>query len=161
MTEFQTTLINDKETLWEIIKIYHPGIPEYTQYKKKLVSVKDVILKVRPHYSWVNIEFNVKEYGYISFTINNMDSDHSIWGNKHTLANFEQYIKQKKLTFRVWRFYDDCQFVNSDPLAKEKTYKEKLDGIREIEIIQLLKNKGYKIATAQEWFNNYYYHMEL
>ena len=71
-TQFQKRLIDDKETLWAIVKIYHPELPDtWETIKSGTMSVKDNKLSAYQKYDWVCIDFRVKDYGLISIGIQN------------------------------------------------------------------------------------------
>lgn len=149
-TEFQKRLLADTDTLWQIVKLMHPDIPE-TQVanKAKVLSVKNDKLKARLHYDWVCIDFHVRGWGDVSIGVDN-SRNHKLYGPHITKQQMADSLKDGSTSMNVWRFVNDKKH---DPNAILESKPEepciKL-------AVELLYTKNYKLQSADEMYEIYY-----
>jgi hypothetical protein len=131
-TVFQSTIT--KEHLIQICQILHPELTQ-SQLDQLRFSTK---------YTWVTVEFSAKNYGYISFAIDN-HSGSGLYGGGVTKDRIKESLRKKDIKFRIWRFSNDILF----------TVNQKKD-----ETLYLLARKyierNYQLPTVDEFYNNYY-----
>ena len=147
MTNFQRTLPQDKETCWQIVKLFHPELED--AYKHKMIARKG-------NYHWVTIEFRVKGYGQISIGIDN-NHNTTLFGNRVTKGMMQSAIKNGDVSFRCWRFS-----LDRDSIEFKDDYDDYIMKIdQEEEILKplyqaLLKKAGYKLMPVSTWYDLYY-----
>ena len=149
-TKFQQTLPGDKETLWKIVKLFHPDIPdEFVNRKSIRRSIKDEFMTAYPgNYDWVSIRFKVPGYGDISLGINNAHQvRNKFWGPDWTLQEFKIGFQEGEFDFRIWRFVDDTLYINSLDLSKDELHDQ---------YVEILKSAGYELQSPQEFYHNYF-----
>lgn len=95
LTVFQKAVT--KEHCIAICKMLHFTLKD-EQLEKLTFSYK---------YTWVEVQFRVKDYGFISFGIDNHDSGIHLFGDRITKQDITDAIKRKAIWFKVWRFSDD------------------------------------------------------
>ena len=136
-TNFQAKIVEDKDTLWAIVKLFHPNIPS---------TVKDDLRAYAGNYHWVSIEFMAKEYGKVALCINNCKDSTPLWGDSVTKKDMQKAIKSGNVQFYIWRMWNDKLKKNND------------DNERLLTIIytDILNRAGYQIQTVDEWFRLYY-----
>lgn len=139
MTEFQKRLSQDKETLWKIVKVFHPEIPD---------TAKERIKEGGLLYDWVTISMRIKGYGYISLGIDNCYQT-KLYGPYITKEKMQKALIDGTVTFRIWRFADD---VKSRPYSVTNSLHEP----EMEEGIKILKEAGYKLQSASEMYKIYY-----
>ena len=144
LTKFQEQLLSDPDTLWDIVKIMHPGIPDtVTNNKGENLDVKEVRMKAKALYNWVVIEFRVKGYGMICIIIDNSYSLDFLHGPNITKERMQEVLDKGRVEFRVSRSVLDKDHYPYNPF-------ETFDAV-----ISLLKEK-YSVINADEWYSYYY-----
>lgn len=143
MTKFQAKLISDKDTLWNIVKLFHPELPDEVPNNAGMISVKDVRLCAYTNYDWVCIEFRARGYGLISIGVENCnDVNFKHLGMGHKLEDFQRTLDEGGVAFRAWRFAMDCKSDDGNPDVAEYT--------------KILTDAGYELQSAKEWYDYYY-----
>lgn len=142
-TEFQRKLVKDKETLWTIVKIFHPDIPETFETKNGPLSVKDNKLCAYLKYDWVCIEFRIKSFGVVSLGIDNCHQ-WELFGPKITKNMMQKALNDGTCKFHVWRF-------TRDEMSAAGQSKE-----LEAAAIDILKKAGYSLQSVSEMYKIYY-----
>lgn len=144
---FQRRLVEDKDTLWKIVKAMHPYIPDtFTNNKDKVCSMKDERLKAYMKYDWVNIEFRAKGYGMVSIGITNCEDTTNgcgLMGGDVTRQDMRDALESGNVKFRVWRFVDD-HHSKREHFAQELSCKE------------IFEAANYTQPTVAEWYKFYY-----
>jgi hypothetical protein len=159
LTLFQKTLPNDLDTCWEIVKIFHPNIPEFTTNNKgQKISVRDHLLKAYGgNYDRVSIEFRVRGYGYIHICINNCHDTSFMFGPSVTKERMQNALDNNKVQFRAWRIVTDETYKKCfENLRYDSTIRKHIEQLEYNLYSQLLTEKGYKLQSVNEWYNNYY-----
>lgn len=141
-THFQQTLPKDIETLWLIVKMYHPNIPDEAKEK----------LNTYLHYDWVCINCKVRGYGYINIGIDNA-CNYTLWGPNISKQDMIKAIENGEVTFRTWRFSMDKLFNRNIPRPKE--YEEKQEVLSQASA-SILKAAGYRLQSPSEMYVIYY-----
>lgn len=145
-SKFQQQLPKDIDTLWEIVKIWHPEIPDTWETKRSgIMSVKENKLNPYCKYSWVCIDFRLAGYGQVSIGIDN-GNNYSLYGPRTTKDDIRQAMAKGLITIRTWRF-------SLDKLSREDESQDEVNNQRTTE---LLKQKGYTIQSVDEFFDDYY-----
>lgn len=149
-TKFQSRLLSDKDAIWDIIKLFHPDIPNTVSSFKgdKIFNVRDKI-EVYVKYQWVCISFRIREYGVIDIGITN-SNNHTLYGGGITKDDMKDALDNGDVKFRAWRFSLDKIYRENEELAR-KTEKS-LDYMAG----RLLSLHGYKLVEVDEWFDYYY-----
>lgn len=152
-TEFQRKLIKDIDTLWEIVKIFHPDLPDSAISRKgNNYSWKDK-MRVYEHYDWVCIEINkIPNYGSVNISISN-SQNYKLYGPKVTKAEMKTALEDGTITMDIWRFagddgYKDRTLNTIDERALDLGKKERG--------IELLKSRGYTLQSVDEFYKIYY-----
>lgn len=145
MTLFQTILQEDNDTLWEIVKIFHPNAPDNHKHRM-VVSVK---------YDWITVKLSYYATSnaiQVSLGIHNAQAFHISGGNK-PIKVFEDALTNNEVSFRIWRFTDDT-------LYKEYTDEPFGEGPGDQdcckEAVELLQSRGYDLQTAFEMYTIYH-----
>lgn len=142
-TVFQQNI--KKEDLIAVTKMLHPDLS---------VSIIEQRIKYYSKYSWVVVEFHVKDYGNINFAINNHEQrTHTMFGSSTTKERVSRAIESGEIHFRIWRMSIDK--LND----KDATSKEIIDRLpREQPVLDAQKyiSNRYQLPTAEEFYNNYY-----
>jgi hypothetical protein len=143
MTKFQAKLLSDRGTLWDIVKLFHPTMPDEVENFKgtKIVNIKEERLAAYSKYQWVVIEFRVRTYGLISIGITNVRNS-TCYGSGITKQHMSDDIANGNVKFDAWRFSLDKLF---------NSVRDKSEQASEI-----LISKGYKLIEVDEWYNYYY-----
>lgn len=149
-TKFQEKLLQDKECLWDLVKLFHPNIPDTVKNNKgKELSVKDVRMSAHPHYTWVSIDFRVKGYGSISFAVDNKINS-TLWGDRVTKEHMKNAIDKGEVTMGGWRICLDEIYKRDSKLSdKNRAGLSYLAG-------RILALHGYSIIELNEWYEEYY-----
>ena len=92
----------DITVLKSICKELHPTLTD-EQLEKLKYSYK---------YSWVIVYFFVKNYGVVSFGINNHCTKEVVWGP--ISMTYARKLAHKGFITKVWRFIDDLFFNNEN-----------------------------------------------
>jgi hypothetical protein len=145
MTKFQQTLSKDTETLWKIVKLYHPDMPNICRTNSGHADVKTQRMKTNLNYTWVCIDFRVRDYGSISISIQN--SRHMMWGQIS-----KQYMESQMHTvkFDSWRVCLD-EVYKRTPKASDDSRE-----LLSLKTAEILKEAGYKIIELDELYEYYY-----
>jgi hypothetical protein len=148
-TIFQSKLIEDKECLWDLVKLFHPNIPNTVESNKGIMlSVKDKVI-ASSKYTWVNISFKVRGYGLIDFAVDNK-TNHTLMGNRVTKKDMQEAINNEQVTISGWRTCLDKVYVEDPNLSDENR-----DGLSFL-VSRTLALHGYSIITIPEWYESYY-----
>jgi hypothetical protein len=147
LTHFQKSLVNDRDTLWGIVKLFHPDIPEESPTNKGLVSTKDRKLSANVKYDWVVIVFRVRGWGIVSIGINNCHQ-YKLFGPKITKEDMSKALKDGTCTLRTWRFCMDKKSSSTKIGAEEEECCK--------QAVELLKSRGYKLQSVEEMYEIYY-----
>lgn len=151
MSEFQIKLMRDPETLAEIIRIAHPGIPEEwmsSTGKTKFTligNLKEPEGRVTPKYDWVCIYMRIKGR-LVSLGIENCV--HPFWGEGITGEMYEDALKNGLVHFKVWRFVDDRLFKKILPYQKTDLGNYDWD--------KFFLSRGYAYKSTEEFLSYYY-----
>ena len=70
-------------------------------------------LKWHYKYNWVIVQFSVKDYGFISFGIDNHKTKKLVFG-EISLDYAKQLSKDKEFVTEIWRFVNDKLFGNDN-----------------------------------------------
>ena len=149
-TQFQLSLCKDRDTLYDIIKIYHPYIEQYDIDKIKS------FLNIELRYDWVTVKLNYKnKIGElkISLGIENGNVQPIICSGNKPMYVFQDAIDNNQVSFRVWRFVDDILY------NRESVFDEDIAQVnRELsnQAASLLKSRGYTVQSAKEMFKIYH-----
>lgn len=149
-TQFQLSLCNDIDTLYDIVKIYHPYIELYDIDKIKS------FLKVDLRYDWVMVRLNYKnKIGElkISLGIENGNVQPIICSGNKPMRVFEEALANNQVSFRVWRFADDILY-NRESVFDEDVAQVNRDLSNQA--AELLKSRGYSVQSAKEMFTIYH-----
>lgn len=153
-TVFQKKLIEDKNTCWDIVKLYHPDIPDFTTTDKgDKIDVKALRMCISLKYDWVIIDFKVKDYGCISIGIHNA-KNYNLFGMGITKKMMQRDLDNGTTQFSVWRFVKD-KFYQPSISIETTAYTLKEQELAE-KAINLLKSKGYKLQSVEEFYKIYY-----
>lgn len=147
-TKFQSDLVKDKDTLWDIVKIFHPDIPEEvtTRAGHKRIVKNHMKASAHPHYSWVEIEFRVLGYGYVHICLDNKTNT-SLCGSGVMKSDMQEALDLGKVSITAWRIVNDKGYKNEYP---------RIVGKEELETVALLLSRGYSLISADEWYYYYY-----
>jgi len=154
-TEFQRKLIKDIDTLWVIVKLFHPSIIESFEYKKdKQIFTKQTkdTINAYWHYDWVCIDLKVPGYGNVRIGINN-SAQYKLYGPRVTKEEMKTALEDGTIFFDVWRFAGDTGGVKND---KDPLADRKYDEPAKIAAVELLKSKGYTLQSVDEFYKIYY-----
>ena len=150
MTQFQKRLLADTETLWAIVKLLHPDIPDtFIGKKDKVIDVKKDRLAAHLRYDWVCIEFRVRGFGQISIGISNA-KNYKLMGPNVTKAQMTTALLDGTITMKVWRFTLD-KWYDQDAIVLSKPEEPIL-----AQAAQLLYNQGYTLQSPDEMYGIYY-----
>lgn len=155
---FQYNLIRDNETLWKIVKLFHPDIPETYVTKKGEVKFTKELIKASAQYMWVTIRFSVKEYGCIDLGITNCKNS-TLWGQGVEKIHMKKAIKSGDVKFNVWRFILDKLYKKDEDLTFDKTSHEFINTesyLKRESYVNILTDAGYKLTDVDVWFEYYY-----
>jgi hypothetical protein len=144
VTQFQKTLPKDIDTLWDIVKVYHPDIPEEAKGK----------VSTSLNYDWVCIEFRVKGYGYVAIGVDNC-CQYALWGDRVSKADMIKALQDGTVTFRTWRFSTDKLFEKDIAKSLSPEHKQ-LENELSDKSIEILKSAGYKLQSPEEMYHIYY-----
>lgn len=150
-TRFQSKLSSDKDALWDIVKLFHPDIPDTVTNVKgtKTYSVKDDKMETYLKYQWVCISFKVRGYGLIDIGINNTEN-HNLYGSGVTKKDMKEALKNGNVSFAAWRFCIDSIYSKNKELSdKNRDSFSYMAG-------RLLSLHGYKLIEVEEWYEYYY-----
>jgi len=149
-TEFQRKLIKDLDTLWEIVKIYHPTLPDLAISRKGNEYSWKEKMRAYWHYDWVCIEIiKIPDYGSVHIGINN-SQNYTLYGPRVTKAEMKTAIEDGSITMDVWRFAGDAGN------RKDTLDQRKLDAPQKEKAVELLYSKGYTLQSVDEFFKIYY-----
>jgi hypothetical protein len=149
-TQFQLTLGNDRDTLYDIVKIFHPYIEVYDIGKIKS------LLSIELRYDWVTVKLRYKnKLGElnISIGIENGNVQPMIYGGNKPMSVFEDALDNNQVLFRAWRFVDDILY------NRESVFDENIAQVnRDLsnQVAELLKSRGYTVQSAKELFTIYH-----
>lgn len=144
MTKFQQRLLKDRQTLWDIVKLFHSDIPDYVLTTKERLLNVPLMMEGGINYTWVTIGFNVPNFGRIDIGIENKAGS-SLYGsgiNKDMIK-----AEQVKLSFRAWLFVGDVKYKH---LSDEQI------ALLQPKINELLKSRGYRVIEVDEFYKDYY-----
>jgi hypothetical protein len=147
-TKFQQKLSKDKETLWKIVKLFHPEIPNIARTNSGTVNVKNVRMEACLKYTWVSIKFRVRGYGYIDIGMQN-SSNSSLWG-KVTKEQMNNALTSGEVKFDIWRFTLDKVYQREEAYAKAT--RDRFSNQATV----ILKEAGYKLIELEEFYESYY-----
>lgn len=148
---FQQGLVNDRETLWKIVRVFHPDVPDSARISF-LASLK---------YDWVKVKADVKRYGTIAIGINNCN--HIMSGDSIDESSYEFALQDKMVEFLAWRFVSDRFYREKHEEAKR--VREKVNGIyvessepfRLLPVYKkILVSAGYRYKSTDEFLEYYY-----
>lgn len=149
-TQFQKDLSADKETLWAIVKLLHPDIPEtFIGNKDRVISVKKDRLACNLRYDWICIDFQVRGWGQVAIGIDN-SRNYKLYGPHITKKQMAASLLDGTTTMNVWRFVND-KGHDPDHIIESKPEEP---GI--IAAVKLLYDRGYKLQSADEMYEIYY-----
>lgn len=149
-TKFQNKLLQDKECLWDLVKLFHPNIPDTVVINEgKVLSVKDDKMAAYPRYSWVSVDFRVRGYGLVNFAVNNKEN-FTLWGNGVTKADMQEALDNGDVTMGGWRISLD-KIYKEDPRLSDKNR----NGLSYL-AGRILALHGYSLIEVDEWFESYY-----
>lgn len=147
MTLFQTLLPEDKDTLWDIIKIFHPDARDIEKHRM-VVSIK---------YDWVMVKMSghtdTTQPVQISLGIENSSLHPMIYGGPKPIKVFQDALDNNQVSFRVWRFADDDKYLKDQTGVLDQL---KLDTELRKQAVELLKSRGYDLQTAFEMYTLYH-----
>lgn len=150
-SSFQEGLVSDRETLWKIVKVFHPDAPDsakenFTAYLK---------------YDWVTVKVDVRGYGTIAIGINNCN--HNMSGDSIDERSYEFALEDKMVEFQAWRFVSDRFYGEKEAEAEMLRQKPKGDYESFFESFRLLPtykkilvSAGYRYKSADEFLQYYY-----
>lgn len=169
ITKFQERLSKDYETLWKIIKLYHPDIDDkhFERFKSVPTQVKggawkNINKSVYLKYDWVIIDFNIRGYGRISLRIENCKNSGGalgigLFGPRVTKKDMQNAIDQGNVEMYIGRFADDKVYREQEIKdASTPDYLKEKDPEALAAGIQVLKDAGYTIQSVDEWYKIYY-----
>jgi hypothetical protein len=167
VTKFQEKLSKYYNTLWKIIKLYHPDVDDkhFDKFKSVPVQLKGgrwthVNKTVYLKYDWVVIDYHIRGYGDISLRIENCKNSGGslgigLFGPKVTKKDMLNAIAQGNVQMYIGRFANDKLYSDTNEMGI-KEYLEEKDPIALELGIQILKNAGYTIQSVDEWYKIYY-----
>jgi hypothetical protein len=148
---FQKILSRDKETIWKIIKVFHPNIPEVD---KKGKSLKESI-EISTPYDWVAIGLNYPG-GRVHISITNCK--HHFYGSSITSKNYIEAVEANKVRFNVTVHSMDSTYEEID-YNYDKNLEEFINSVSWIkypEYRDILVNAGYDLKPTKEFMRYYY-----
>jgi hypothetical protein len=146
LNSFQNYLLNpnNKYIIWEIVKLYHPDIPETTTSKKGIISKTIDKIKIYPKYDWICIEYNYN--GKIAI---GLEFEVNLLGIGWKIEDFVKQYNNNK--FKAWRFSDDSKYIPTD-YSKEESERISNDP----DINDLLISFNVPKPTPEEMIKYYY-----
>jgi hypothetical protein len=155
-TKFQKKLMNDLDTLWGIVKIYHPDIPEHTTTNKgEQLNVKEKKLSAYLKYDWVCIDFRVKGYGLISIGVDNCNQT-GLFGPRISKQQMSKALRDGTCSIRTWRFSLDSKYKSFTPEKGSWNTRSEAEEALDQKAVELLTSKGYGLQSVDEMFQIYY-----
>lgn len=141
-------LPNDLNTVRKLLLLFHPEVKVTDEQLGKMIK--------RGSYNWMYIEGKVKDYGQISLIIDNQHDTSNLWGSGWKLGEFKK--RHHRLQFRIFR-----TALDKFPADVLEDYDEELGVFKASESYKLyplyniiLKDAGYRVMTAKEWFEYFY-----
>jgi len=164
---FQNQLLNDPQTLKDLLKLYHPKMPEQWMKGKEVRTIdglvknqyEDYDCEVRVHYDWITFHVHIEDYGYIGLAVTN--NYHLLYGDKISPRDYRRAVRDGKVNFQAWRFVTDkyqdernfyeILFDESIPDDEKELY-----GNEHIIMNDFFKERGYQLKTPKEFIQYYY-----
>ena len=141
-------LPDDLNTVKKLLLLFHPEVRVTDEQLAKMIK--------RGSYNWMQIEGRVTGYGYISLIIDNKNDTSNLWGSGWQLDEFKK--RHHRLQFNIFR-----TSLDKFPTNVLEDYDENLGVFKASESYKLyplysliLKDAGYRVMTAREWFDYYY-----
>lgn len=152
MTLFQTILQDDKQTLFEIIKIFHPYLNNNIN---KVIDANRVVITIKYDWIVVALAYHNQSGNMVraSLGIKNGDVHPMITGGNKSIKVFQDALDNNQVSFKVWRFSDDELYLKDQTgILNQREHDLELRK----EASELLKSKGYDVQTAFEMYKIYH-----
>jgi len=146
-TDFQLRLSTDLQTIRQLLVLMHPDLD--------VDDAKLHSMTGKGSYTWVQVQGQVKGFGYVGININNMEND--VLTGRQPDSAFTNH--QKDLKFSMWRSAIDVRYNPAvsigDFIEGEGEFMYSESYLLRPAYTKILLDAGYSTASASEWMKYY------